>query len=82
MEYVMFGFLFMPTVVNVAHSVYCDPNLELYVANDVTCFEEDHYEMVLFGFIGLGAAVVMAAAVFPVLKSDRDGVEARWENEA
>ena len=82
MEYVMFGFFFMPTVVNVAHSVYCDPNLELDVANDVSCFEDDHYEMVLVGWIGLGAAVVMAAAVLPVLKADRDGIEAHWENES
>ena len=81
LEYGLFGVLFIPIVGNAAQTVYCDLKLELDIANDVECFENTHYLMCVFGFLAISTALVMAASVFPVLKSDRDGVEARWQNE-
>jgi hypothetical protein len=38
--------------------------------------------MVALGYIGISVTIVMAAAVFPILKAERRGVENRWGNEA
>ena len=78
LEYGLFGVLFIPIVGNAAQTVYCDLKLDLDIADDIECFENTHYIMCTFGFIAISTALMMAAAVFPVLKSDRDGVEARW----
>jgi hypothetical protein len=81
-EYIMFGVLFCPTVGNLSLVLYCDAKLDMSKNTDIECFDDTHKLMCVLGFFGISAALVMAAAIFPVLKAEREGVENRWENEA
>ncbi len=78
----MYGVLYVPIVGNLTLVVYCDSALDMTKDTDVACFDDNHKFMVVMGFIAISTAIVMAAAVFPVLKAEREGVEDRWENES
>lgn len=81
LEYGLFGVFFIPIVGNAAQTIYCDINLDMDIYDEIECFETTHYTICMIGFLAINCALLMAAGVLPVLKSDRGGIEERWENE-
>mmetsp|Transcript_32396 Transcript_32396/g.56062 ORF Transcript_32396/g.56062 Transcript_32396/m.56062 type:complete len:306 (+) Transcript_32396:2567-3484(+) len=81
-DHIIFGFGFIPIIANLTEVQYCDLNKDVDSYNDVSCWDSDHEALYILGFIGISFAFFMAGVVFPILKSERRGIEQHWLNES
>lgn len=80
-EHVVFEVLFVPIVSALVQIQFCDINRKVSVNTEIDCFGFGHSVMVIIGWGMLGWALLMAGIVFPVLKSERKGIEERTGGE-
>jgi hypothetical protein len=81
-EHVVFGCGFIPIIANLTEVQYCDSSKVISSYSDVDCWTSRHKIYYLLGFGGVSLAFFMAGVVFPILKSERKGVEQHWHNES
>lgn len=81
-EYVIFGLGFVPMMSALSEVQYCNDDGNLKDYTSTVCWENRQLSMLVFAFFGGSAVLLMSAVVFPILKSERKGVETRWVDEA
>jgi hypothetical protein len=81
-DHIIFGFGFIPIIANLTEVQYCNANKDIDKYTDVTCWESKHEVLYVLGFAGISLAYFMAGVVFPILKSERRGIEQHWLNES
>jgi hypothetical protein len=82
-DYGVYGGLYIPMISVYTDIEYCDHGEELFVdLDDYDCYDDGHVAMVFFSIFSIGIIYFFAGVVCPILKSERNGVERRWENES
>ena len=81
-EYVIFGLGFIPMLSKFVEVQICNDSLKIDTYTSVKCFKDEQLALLQVGFFCIGIAYLMAAAVFPTLKFERNSVEKLWGNES
>ena len=81
-DHIVFGIGFVPIVAHMTEVQFCDVSGDIDSYNNVTCWETGQMALIEIGFLVIALAYFLAGVIFPVLKSERNGIEKRWGNES